>query len=286
MVRLKGLQLLSCTNDGGAGSSSSTADEWPQLTKDADVKTAASKDSEVALEDAEADKPISMDVYGVTVKRSHEDTDEPATNLVVGGQPPSKTALPSTSTEPVHREYWGGNAAFCARRNAGPAMAQRPDISASLLRTYSSMCDTAFEIVLLGLLKLSKNVSLLKAALHPDLEGGQRSGANRLHIVYYTAASALALWLLFAIIQVLCFSVSSVTYLVFVYSGDQTAAYGEIKAQQGGYNSATDWVTATSVLALLIGALLVYCCLLVIYYLRVKNVALLRVVLAPDLAGG
>ncbi|KAH6928699.1 hypothetical protein HPB50_018750 [Hyalomma asiaticum] len=74
------------------GANSSTSEQWPQLAQDADVKASVNKDTQVSPDDADADKPESMDLSGAPVKRPHEDAEETATRPVGEGQPPSKTA--------------------------------------------------------------------------------------------------------------------------------------------------------------------------------------------------
>ncbi|KAL1433856.1 hypothetical protein MTO96_012192 [Rhipicephalus appendiculatus] len=59
------------------------------------------------------------------------------------------------------------------------------------------MCnlDTAFEIVVLGLLSLVKNVRLFKAALE-----GPGTVGSFLNVIYYAAATVMALWLILSVL--------------------------------------------------------------------------------------
>ncbi|KAL1477063.1 hypothetical protein MTO96_036060 [Rhipicephalus appendiculatus] len=91
------------TSVGAADKSKSPTEQWPPLTKTADVKVSDNNDLGTTPNDTDGDKPADMDTSEaststLSAKRTHEDADEATTNPDGEGQPPSKTVPIRRST--------------------------------------------------------------------------------------------------------------------------------------------------------------------------------------------
>ncbi|KAL1481702.1 hypothetical protein MTO96_034274, partial [Rhipicephalus appendiculatus] len=91
------------TSVGAADKSKSPTEQWPPLTKTADVKVSDNNDLGTTPNDTDGDKPADMDTSeastsSLSAKRTHEDADEATTNPDGEGQPPSKTVPIRRST--------------------------------------------------------------------------------------------------------------------------------------------------------------------------------------------